>query len=103
MLKFLSRLLPERLAPVPALPNEERLKLFSTVGDHDPCLRAVTDGLMESLAVEFQRAILESATDVEKLRAVEGMRAAYYMLRGIENEREAAKAWRREREEQKRG
>ena len=100
MNKFLSRLFPERLQPVQALPNEERLKLFATVGDHDNCLRAVTDGLMESLAVEFLRAIQDTATDVEKLRAIEGMRAAYYMLQGIEKERDQAKAWRKKMEQQ---
>lgn len=99
MKKFLSRLVPERFQVVRALPNEKRLELFSTVGDHDPCLVAVTDGLMESLEIEFITAISD-CPDAEKLRAVERMRAAYHALRNIEREREEAKTMRREREQQ---
>lgn len=98
---FLSRLLPRRLQKVPALEQEERLRLFSTVGDHDPCLRAVTDRLAETLEGEFLVAIDPNRSDVDKLRACEGMRVSYYSLRFIEDERESAKAWRKAREEQR--
>lgn len=100
MLKYLHRLLPERMRPRHSLTPEKRLELFSTVTDHDPCLVAVMDGLTQSLEIEFQTAITVT-TDVEKLRAVERMRAVYSMLHNIESEREQAKALRAARETQK--
>ena len=100
ILNHISRLLPARLRPVPVLETGERTKLFASVNDHDPCLRAVTDRLAETLEGEFLIAIDPTRSDTDKLRACEGMRVAYYNLRFIEDERDAAKAWRKALEEQ---
>lgn len=92
MNKFLSRLVPERMRKPAVLTDEERLKLLSTVGEHDPCLKAITDGLMKELESEFMQAI-RAETDLEALRALQRLRAVYAMLHNIEAERIEAKEW----------
>jgi len=90
---LLKRLKPERIREVPVLKDEERLRLFASVQDHDPCLKAVLDRLEETLEGEFMVAIDPRRSDNEKLRACEGLRVAYYDLQFIESARQEARAW----------
>lgn len=95
MKSFLARLLPERLRVREVLPDTKRMELLATVGDHDPCLRVVLDLQQETLEHEFYAAIDLTRSDVERLRACEGMRVAFYNLKKLEEQRAAAIEWRR--------
>lgn len=95
-LSWLSRLLPPALRKREVLPPDKRRELWATVSEHDNCLRAVLDRLQETLEGEFHIAIDPTRTDVEKLRALEGLRVCYYQLRMIDEERAAALEWKRE-------
>ena len=92
MSKYLARLFPARLRKPAALKDEERLKLFSTVGEHDPCLKVIMDGLMKELEEEFMLAIT-SDTDLAKLEALQRARCIYNTLHNIESERLEALKW----------
>ena len=72
-LRFLSRVLPVRLQSREVLTDTKRFELLGSVGDHDPCLRAVLDLQQETLEHEFYAAIDPQRPDVERLRACEGM------------------------------
>ena len=93
MNKFIARLLPERLRPVKNLDPDQRTKLLAGVSEQDPCLRAITDRLAETLEGEFMVVIDPTRSDLDKLRACEGLRVAYWNLRFLEDERTAARAW----------
>lgn len=96
--EIISRLMPARLRVRPELTPGKRTELWSTVADQDNCLRATVDQLQETLEGEFLVAIDPQRSDTERLRALEGLRIAYWMLKRIEDERDQAKAWRTEQE-----
>lgn len=96
--RFLARLLPARERTVPTLTNEERMRLLSQVADNDAGMRAVNDILTERLEIEFNAAIDLGRTDVEKLRACEGLRTTWMLLQTLEQERGNAAEWRKAKE-----
>lgn len=96
--KFLYGLLPESLRPRPILEKEMRMRMFATVGDHDPCLLAVVDRLQETMESDFNVAIDPTRTDLDRLRACEGLRVSYWNLHFIEKERTEAKAWKEKKD-----
>lgn len=94
-MRFLSRVLPERLRSREVLTDSKRMELLGSVGDHDPCLRAVLDLQQETLEHEFYQAINPQQSDLVRLRACEGMRVAFYNLKRLEDERAKAAEWRK--------
>lgn len=90
-MKFLQRLLPERWRTRHVPSAEERARMLATVGDNDAGFAACMDIMQETLEREFYAAIDFNRSDVERLRACEGMRVSFYNLQRLEAEREAAR------------
>lgn len=101
-LAFLARLLPARLRRRPVLAPEKRRELWASVGEHDPCLRAVLDTLQEGFEQEFLVMIDPGRTDGEVLRAAQGLRRAWHTLQQLEDERAEALEWKQRNETENR-
>lgn len=101
MKAWLARLFPERVQTVKPLVeangnNAERLKLLAQVAENDVGMRVTYDVIAERLATEFFVAIDVGQSAENKLRACEGMRVSWALLQALEQEREAAKEWKKE-------
>ena len=91
-MRWIERLFPEKLRARQELKRDERAKLWLSVPDRDPCLRAVTDVLDD--LIEGNAAVagdVGSKTPEQRLEACNRMQIARQVLETIYGEREQAR------------
>lgn len=82
------------------LDEADQVQLWSTVGEHDNCLRAVRELLGRHLEESAAQAGSISSDDTTKLRACERMECFRMLLLEIEQHQRNAQDWRRRNESQ---
>ncbi len=87
MNRFLQRLFPSRLHIRKAQTPEQRLRLFGSVADNDPCLRALYDLLDDVIEAQAQVAFNPSETKKNQRTAWMQVGFCRQLMETVESER----------------